>query len=141
MGKISHQHKFAYDFGMPVGTPILAARSGTVYSVRDGHTRGGNDPRLRSRANEVVVVHADATFATYGHLRPGIGVRVGQRVETGTLLGYSGNTGYTDGPHLHFEVWVRSRKGDRETVPVRFRVDGRSVELAQGARVEPQAQR
>lgn len=140
-GVFSHRQKFAYDFGIPEGTPVLAARDGVIYSVRDGFSKGSNDPRMARRANVVVVYHSDATFASYAHLRPGMPVRIGQEVRTGQLLGYSGSTGFSDGPHLHFEVWTRSRDGGRSTLPVRFRNGKRIVEATGDMLFEPQRSR
>jgi hypothetical protein len=137
----SHKQKFAYDFGLPEGTPVLAARDGVIYRVRDGFSKGSNDPRLASRANEVVVFHSDSTFASYAHLRPELPVRMGQKVRTGQLLGYSGSTGFSYGPHLHFEVWTRSRDGGRSTHPVRFRNGNRIVEATGDMLFEPQRSR
>jgi len=140
-GVLNHKQKFAYDFGVPEGTPVLAARDGVIYSVRDGFSKGSNDPRMASRANEVVVYHPDSTFASYAHLRPGIPVRMGQEVRMGQLLGYSGSTGFSYGPHLHFEVWTRSRDGGRSTFPVRFKNGNRIVEATGDMLFEPQRSR
>jgi murein DD-endopeptidase MepM/ murein hydrolase activator NlpD len=70
--------------------------------------------------NRVVIEHVDGTFATYAHLRHGIPARVGQRVSSGEQIGLSGDTGFSTGPHLHFEVYRIRRDGKRETIPVRF---------------------
>jgi murein DD-endopeptidase MepM/ murein hydrolase activator NlpD len=107
-GTFSHQGvaRFAFDFQMPVGTPVLAAREGVVVRVVDGFDRGGDDPKLQYEGNAVVVLHSDDSFATYAHLSPGITVREGQTVVRGQRLGRSGATGYVQGPHLHFHVGV-----------------------------------
>ena len=58
-----------------------------------------------ARANYVWVRHSDGTLGCYLHLRPaGVVVSIGQSVERGQLLGYSGCTGQCNGPHLHFHV-------------------------------------
>jgi murein DD-endopeptidase MepM/ murein hydrolase activator NlpD len=123
-GRFTHQgaQAYSFDFAMPVGSPVLAAREGTVARVRDGSQQGGLDPALEGSANEVWVLHADGTFAAYVHLQPGIPVREGQAVKQGDPLGASGNTGYTAGPHLHFAVQRRSGPASVETVPIRFGV-------------------
>lgn len=93
----------AIDFDVPVGTPILAARSGIVIDIETGHTAGGNDPRFK--ANHVLILHEDGTLANYAHLAAGKPVvSLGQKIEAGKPIGYSGNTGYSSGPHLHFAV-------------------------------------
>jgi hypothetical protein len=95
----------AFDFDVDKGTDVIAARSGTVVLVIDGFGDGGNDPSKANEANLVVVDHGGGTFDSYLHLQAGsIAVDVGDTVDTGALLGKSGNSGYTSGPHLHFAV-------------------------------------
>ncbi len=110
-GQFSHNEphsRHAVDFSLPVGTPVLAARGGRVMKVeRWFHQSGQNLERDGPRANHVRVVHEDGTMAVYAHLDyNSIQVRPGQQVETGQLLGRSGNTGFSTGPHLHFAVQV-----------------------------------
>jgi hypothetical protein len=114
--------RFAFDFAMPVGTPVLAAREGTVVRVSDGFTEAGLDPSFGVKANKVMILHADGTFADYAHLRVGAIVKPGQQVKQGEVIGYSGHTGFSAGPHLHFAVLRRSGSGDVETLPIRFGV-------------------
>jgi murein DD-endopeptidase MepM/ murein hydrolase activator NlpD len=121
-GPFTHQGVQAFDFAMPVGTPVLAARDGTVGRVRDGFREGGLDPRFRTRVNEVLVLHADGTFAQYEHLSPGISVHEGQAVKMGERIASSGSTGYAAGPHLHFSVSRRVAPASTETVPIHFGV-------------------
>lgn len=107
------QSRDAVDISMPEGTPIVAARAGTVVHVAADYTAGGVKPDLRDQANVVMVLHEDGTIAQYAHLMPGgVAVRVGEAVQAGKLLGYSGNTGLSDGPHLHFAVTRIVREGD-----------------------------
>jgi len=122
-GAQSHQgaNRYSFDFSLPEGTPVLAARAGVVVLVKDGFERSGLDPALEQQANTVVVLHDDESFASYGHLLRGIEVNVGQKVERGEQLGRSGSSGYAAGPHLHFQVgMVLERYDDRVSVPVRF---------------------
>jgi murein DD-endopeptidase MepM/ murein hydrolase activator NlpD len=112
--------RYSYDFSMPEGTPVLASRAGSVVRVMDGYTEGGLEDRLRNRANTVLILHDDGSFAEYGHLSPGVAVVVGQPVDAGDTLGLSGDSGYSSGPHLHFAVRLRESAVASRTVPVRF---------------------
>ena len=120
-GRYSHQGLHAIDFGMPEGTPICAARDGRVVSVTNSFAEGGTADRFKDKANEFSILHDDGTIARYAHMRKdGINLRVGDYVRAGYPIGFSGNTGYSSGPHLHFDV-IRIIDGEKtETVPVKF---------------------
>lgn len=94
----------AVDFAMPVGTEIHAARAGVVVRVIDGNDEAGTSADMLTRANTVLIQHEDSTVAYYSHLRRGVLVKMGDRVERGDKIAYSGNTGLSSGPHLHFAV-------------------------------------
>ncbi len=91
------------DFGAPRGTPILAPLAGTVRDT------GNTDlvPGCFSWGKWILVDHANGLSTLYAHLDV-ISVKPGQRVATGEIIGYTGNTGFSTGPHLHFTVYVRS---------------------------------
>lgn len=122
-GPYSHYgaaNEYAVDFDVPEGTPIYAAREGTVVDVIQKFSRGGPH-ESEDGANVVRIEHADHTIAEYAHLRyNGALVKVGQVVERGELIAYSGNTGKTTGPHLHFAVHVPIDGQYRRSVPIRF---------------------
>ena len=101
----SPEMQFAVDFNMPEGTPIVAARAGIVVDATLDNFVGGKEQALLDKANSVTILHDDGTVAEYGHLAqmPAL-VSRGQRVAAGDHIAYSGNTGYSSGPHLHFEV-------------------------------------
>lgn len=124
-GEETHQgvHRYSFDFELPLGTPVLAARDGIVFQVMDGYGEGGKGVRV-DRGNAVVVYHADGTFGLYGHLRKGVCAREGEAVRAGDFLAWSGNSGYTTGPHLHFAVGIApSAGGQIETIPILFAGD------------------
>jgi murein DD-endopeptidase MepM/ murein hydrolase activator NlpD len=98
--------RFGIDFAVPRGTQVLAAMDGTVVDFVKVHpnmpigTRGSTDVD-----NIVRVRHVDGTYATYGHLNPNsVQVTAGQKIQIGTILALSGNSGDTNGDHLHFVV-------------------------------------
>lgn len=100
------EHRYAVDFAAPAGTPVLAARAGivmqTVDDARDGGAHSADDA---ARANVVRILHEDGTMALYAHLQTGgVRVRPGQRVRRGEIIGLSGDSGFSSGPHLHFAV-------------------------------------
>lgn len=117
-GSLSHNgsERYAFDFDMPEGTRVCAAREGKVIAVRDDFEGGGLKPEYRGKANHVYIDHGDGTVGRYLHLKKGGAlVQVGDYVQQGDLIGLSGATGYVSGPHLHFVVY----KGG-ESVPIRF---------------------
>ncbi len=114
----------AVDFTMPENTPVVAARDGVVIETEAANRYGGKDRGLLAMANYVRILHADETVATYAHLAPGgVRVRPGEKVSAGTVIGLSGATGYTSGPHLHFVVQKLVRRNDgfaMVSLPFRF---------------------
>ena len=88
-------HPLGIDIGMPRGTPVVASAAGQVTFV-------GGHPCC-SYGYHVIIKH-DQTFTTrYGHFSR-FAVSLGEWVEQGDLIGYSGSTGASTGPHLHFEI-------------------------------------
>jgi len=88
------------DYSAPIGTPVHATASGRVVSV------GWNG----GYGNTVLIDHGNSFSTLYAHLsryRPGL--RGGQHVEQGEVIGYVGQTGLATGPHLHYEFQVHGR--------------------------------
>ena len=136
-GKFSHtgDSEYAVDFLMPEGTAVLAARDGKVVRCVEKFSEGGTDDSFWTRYNCVQVQHDDGTIGEYDHLRyNGAAVNPGDMVHAGDLVGYSGNTGYSQGPHLHFYVYRAVDGFKRESFPIRFAVAGseEAVEPVQG---------
>ncbi len=86
----------AVDLGTHVGTPVMAAASGTVIVARSSGYNGGY-------GEYIAINHPNGTQTVYGHLSKVL-VSPGEDVERGQVIGFSGNTGRSTGPHLHFEV-------------------------------------
>lgn len=85
------------DITSPVGTPIVAAHSGTVTSISLGTWDGGY-------GNNLYISNGDGVVSHYAHMS-GVNVSVGQQVVGGsTVVGWIGMTGRTTGPHVHFEI-------------------------------------
>ena len=103
---ITHQDKpYAIDFCVPEKTPILAARDGTVIEVVQEFKEGGWKQELRNKANFINILHDDGLVTRYVHLYyDSAKVSVGERVKANQIIGLVGMTGYTNGPHLHFEL-------------------------------------
>jgi murein DD-endopeptidase MepM/ murein hydrolase activator NlpD len=94
--------QYAYDILMPVGTTIVAARSGRVLLVEERFRDG---TRIPGEENYVNIVHSDGTIAGYVHLTTdGVLVEVGELVGQGQAIGFSGDSGSSSEPHLHFHV-------------------------------------
>ncbi len=89
------------DINCAYGAPISAAGSGIVI---EAGWRGGY-------GNAVVIDHGDGLATLYGH-QSQLAVSPGQQVSTGEVIGYVGSTGYSTGPHLHWEVWVNGTPVD-----------------------------
>jgi len=104
-GRFTHHgtSRFAFDFNVAIGTPIVAVAPGLVVQTQDRFDRSADmDP---DQYNFVVIDHGSGLLSEYGHLRHhGTRVRPGQRVARGELIGYSGDTGMSTGPHLHFAL-------------------------------------
>ena len=83
------------DIAVDIGTPVYAAAMGTVEMAG---WNGGYGQYVKIR-------HGNGYESAYGHMS-GIAVTAGQQVRKGEIIGFVGSTGYSTGPHLHFEVFV-----------------------------------
>ncbi|MBI5421204.1 MAG: peptidoglycan DD-metalloendopeptidase family protein [Parcubacteria group bacterium] len=98
------------DYGVSIGTPVYAAADGKVFAISN-NDRGTSRFDRFQYGKHVVLVHDNNLATLYAHLSQNNVVSIGQTVKRGDLIGYSGNTGYATGPHLHFGVyWAPSIK-------------------------------
>lgn len=95
LGPYKHFHT-GLDLSARLGAPVMAAADGVVVAVGHGALGYGN---------YVVIAHGSGIATLYGHLLQ-TNVSVGQKVVRGQLIGLEGSTGYSTGPHLHFELRV-----------------------------------
>jgi murein DD-endopeptidase MepM/ murein hydrolase activator NlpD len=104
--------RYAIDFKMNIGQTVCAMRGGLVVRVKDHNTKGGRGKKYYPYANLIIIYHEDGTFAQYVHLKhKGSLVKAGDTVKKGQPIGFSGNTGQSSGPHLHFAVYKPTATG------------------------------
>jgi len=105
---------YGIDFGVPEGTPVVAAVSGMVYKAgwqdEENHEKG-----FGLRVWQIVTIDGVKYSVFYAHLSK-LEIAEGTLVIAGTRIGLSGNTGKSSGPHLHFEC----RKSEGKGVPIEF---------------------
>ena len=108
----SYEWHDAIDIGASVGTPIYAANSGTVVNGFSGCSHysswcscGGG------YGNFIWILHDNGYETIYGHMSQ-TAVSVGQRVSAGQKIGYVGSTGWSTGPHVHFELRINGVKSN-----------------------------
>lgn len=127
---------WAWDFAMPVGTPVLAAHDGVVRKSRAVGHQGCCSPSCGEDANYVVLDRGDGTESLYLHLSEAA-VSVGQQVTRGDLVGKSGESGYACGAHLHFQMQKSPAGGGssyqyNESVEEFFHDSGKPVDHGPG---------
>lgn len=89
------------DLGTPVGSKVYSPLTGTIRNVGDTDAV----PGCYSWGKWILVDHPNGLSTLFAHLSH-IGVTPGQKVKTGDIIAYSGNTGYSTGPHLHYTLYV-----------------------------------
>ncbi len=91
------------DFGGNFGDPVLAANDGVVIAANNPFPNSNYGGFSSGVANYIIIDHGNGMQTAYWHLKS-VEVYVGQRVSRGQRIGGVGSTGYSTGPHLHFEV-------------------------------------
>lgn len=125
-GTYSHNgsSRYAFDFSLGLNTPLHAIADGVVIGVKNDTVPGdpcydGGGPECGPEANRVVVRHADGHASQYGHLNA-TRVSVGDTIRRGTVVGLSGSTGYSTGPHAHVQLQELCGSLSCQSVPLRF---------------------
>lgn len=132
----SHRGRFAYDFAMPFGSEIAAARDGRVLEIKD---QFGDNQAKGGQENGAYIGHDDGTMAAYLHFSGGgVLVEVGDEVTAGQVIGLVGTSGTSrDNPHLHFEVFEHTDHPQwYQTLPVNFRNATAPLDTSQGLVVD-----
>lgn len=95
------------DFAASIGTPVRAALTGIVMDTN--YITAAQDRKIGycQYGSWILIKHANGLATMYAHLS-GVSVSKGETVSTGQVIGYSGDTGYATGPHLHFGVYNES---------------------------------
>lgn len=115
----SYESHYAIDIGAYIGEPIYAANSGTVVSSNGScpHTNYGDGwcSCGGGYGNFVWILHDNGYETIYGHMIKTT-VSTGERVSNGQLIGYAGSSGWSTGPHLHFELRINGVKSNPENL-------------------------
>ena len=114
------------DVALPIGTPLTAPADGVV--VHKGVSPSGG--------NTLIIKHADDLYTVYYHLQKPSHRGLPELVKAGDLIAYSGNTGASTGPHLHWEV-RKSRKWGDTTDPEPFLAKTEAAESPVSAEQDP----
>ncbi len=119
----THKGINAYDFGLKNGEKIYSSRKGKVIFVKDDSNENCLNDSCKEKANSIAIIHDDGTIALYGHLKfHGAVVKLNQEIEEGEFIAYSGNTGFSNGAHLHFEIFLQDiTVGKKITLDPKFK--------------------
>jgi murein DD-endopeptidase MepM/ murein hydrolase activator NlpD len=125
-GSFSHsgKAKYAFDFSLGVGTPMVAMADGIVHHIYDQTGPGdpcydGGGSSCYPYANLVVLLHGDGSTSIYKHLSQ-VSVSLGAFVARGTAVGLSGSTGYSTGPHAHVMRQEDCGQANCQSIPLVF---------------------
>lgn len=119
-GSFSHQNENSLDFIMPEGTEVLAAREGMVIDIVQNNNQSCPTRNCAPYGNYISILHSDGTIAEYFHLQQnGAKVKVGETVVKSQPIAWSGNTGWSSGPHLHFVTFLPSPTADKNRLTVK----------------------
>ncbi len=125
-----HRNQLAYDFTIPIGDTIIAARSGIVREIREDSPDNGEGD---GQHNRIFIEHDDGTAAFYAHLmQNSIVVEVNESVQQGQFIARSGNSGQSGEPHLHLGVYQSYPATEGIDIPFNFSNTQGSLDSANG---------
>jgi len=125
------ESRYALDFKMNIGQEVSAVYDGVVVASIDKYTVGGRDKRLEPYGNYINIYHEKlGTYSTYFHLKPnGSIVKPGEKVKKNQIIGYSGHTGYSTEPHLHFVYYKPDKDIGLISIPFVFKNGTKSTDI------------
>ncbi|HEY0901785.1 MAG TPA: M23 family metallopeptidase, partial [Micavibrio sp.] len=100
------KHHSGIDFPVARGTPVYAVSDGIIKAAK----------RMGGYGKTVSIEHDAALSSRYAHLDRYAGLKPGTRVQKGQIIGYAGSTGWSTGPHLHFEILKNGRAVNPRTI-------------------------
>jgi murein DD-endopeptidase MepM/ murein hydrolase activator NlpD len=119
--------EYAIDFICKIKTPIFASLEGKVVKVTNDKKVKPKSERFNNHddaGNQILIQHANNEFSHYAHLSlHTIKVKEGDLVKQGDLIAYSGNTGFSYKPHLHFSVirFIGKKPTDFESLEIKWK--------------------
>lgn len=114
--------KYGYDFHVVEGSSVHAMEDGVVIRVIEHFQSAHREANRMQEGNKIEIQHADGSVSVYGHLKfQSVIPNVCEKVKAGQLIGMSGNTGYSSGPHLHVEMFRPTSSGNYQTFPLKFK--------------------
>jgi len=125
-GKYTHNYKgfeYAWDFEVPLGTPIVSVEDVTIIQVWQPNSGGGCDSKWSNYAHNIKVLHQDGTVAQFVHIESNL--KIGALVKKGEIIATTAYNGFICNPHLHFNFF-KSRahtpeEGNPVTIPLFFK--------------------
>jgi murein DD-endopeptidase MepM/ murein hydrolase activator NlpD len=114
-GKFSHHNENALDFSLPYGSEIYSVWEGVVIDVVQNNSKSCPTKDCAIYNNYITIYHTNGTIAQYAHIKQnGSLLKIGDNVLKGQLLGFSGDVGWSNGPHLHFVCYKETF--EKETI-------------------------